>query len=442
MRSRMAVLLFVALLVAASYVAGQPGGYYPGIFGPPGTPPGTPPSPVAIPELALWQANMTTFGTARCNDSISPNVAIASSTNASPIVVTTAAPHGLTGTPTVVVLKHLVNTAANGAWFATVIDSTRVALQNSTGNGVGGATGIVVTDPGPALDPGAYYDGEKVYETIAAYTGNAFYYTCADNVHWMYLDGYLIPNDYQTQGFRLFTEGFRANWVRTGLAESKTAVVTLSQRSFAADGVPLEWTADCARQREVAYAILAYIDAERVGEAHRTRYDALMDQILGTGGHFDQVIGGTCTVSENPPVTIAGYQPFMSGIQMHALIHAHELRPDSRVPPAIKRMLDFLWTDAWNPNNDAPGEGAFCYVKSYNNQNNNCGTDASDLNLLIAPAFAWYYQYSGDTLYRDRGNDVFRNGVRYASLFNGKHFNQNYLWSFRYVEWYNVRGGV
>ena len=60
---------------------------------------------------------------------------------------------------------------------------------------------------------------------------------------------------------------------------------------------------------------------------------------------------------------------------------------------------------------------------------------APDLNLLIAPAFAWMYQQTGDTTYRDRGDQIFAGGVKGAISTDGKQFNQNYMWSFDYVKW-------
>lgn len=66
---------------------------------------------------------------------------IASSTNASPIVVTTTAPHGMLSDDTVVIDAHLVNTNANGTWEVVVLSATTFQLVGSTGNGVGGATG-------------------------------------------------------------------------------------------------------------------------------------------------------------------------------------------------------------------------------------------------------------------------------------------------------------
>jgi hypothetical protein len=60
---------------------------------------------------------------------------------------------------------------------------------------------------------------------------------------------------------------------------------------------------------------------------------------------------------------------------------------------------------------------------------------APDLNLLIAPAYAWLYSRTGDTTYRDRGDQIFAGGVKGAWLDGSKVFNQNYMWSFDYVKW-------
>lgn len=76
---------------------------------------------------------------------------IASSTNASPIAITASAAHGINPGDIVVVGGHLVNTAANGTWQAgtgtagtTLNLATKLDNVNSTGNGVGGATGWII----------------------------------------------------------------------------------------------------------------------------------------------------------------------------------------------------------------------------------------------------------------------------------------------------------
>lgn len=78
----------------------------------------------------------------------SNSIAIVSSTNATPIVVTTAT-HSLKTGHKVFIFGHVTNTNANNtlanpAWTVTVISSTTFSLDGSVGIGVGGATGSVV----------------------------------------------------------------------------------------------------------------------------------------------------------------------------------------------------------------------------------------------------------------------------------------------------------
>ena len=90
-------------------------------------------------------------GLITCSTSVSGYVAlIASSTNATPIVISTSAPHGMNAGDIAVVGGHLTNTAANGTWLlgssggTTLTLTTKLDGVSSVGNGVGGATGYVV----------------------------------------------------------------------------------------------------------------------------------------------------------------------------------------------------------------------------------------------------------------------------------------------------------
>lgn len=71
-----------------------------------------------------------------------PVRAIVSSTNAGPIQITSGAAHGLSTGDYVKIIGHLVNTNANGTWQITVNGANTFLLNGSTGNGVGGASGI------------------------------------------------------------------------------------------------------------------------------------------------------------------------------------------------------------------------------------------------------------------------------------------------------------
>lgn len=68
---------------------------------------------------------------------------ISSSTNADPIVVTTATAHGLVVGDVVEVVGHLVNTNANGVWTLATVGSSTTFTVPMPSNGTGVATGAV-----------------------------------------------------------------------------------------------------------------------------------------------------------------------------------------------------------------------------------------------------------------------------------------------------------
>lgn len=92
-------------------------------------------------------------------------IPITSSTNASPIVLTTPA-HGLATGAVVEISGHAVNTAANGAFTATVLTSTTFSVP-AVGNGAGGATGQVVKMP---LDSDIQFQVNAVWDDLAGVT--------------------------------------------------------------------------------------------------------------------------------------------------------------------------------------------------------------------------------------------------------------------------------
>lgn len=92
----------------------------------------------------------TSIGDATWTGGGRPNpINISSSTNATPIVVTTSSAHGLVPGDYVMVTSHTTNTNANGVWKVgtTPTSTTFQILQmngsNTTGNGTGGATGNI-----------------------------------------------------------------------------------------------------------------------------------------------------------------------------------------------------------------------------------------------------------------------------------------------------------
>ena len=77
------------------------------------------------------------------------------------------------------------------------------------------------------------------------------------------------------------------------------------------------------------------------------------------------------------------------------------------------------------------------YTDRPDDGNNQGGQEpAADVNLMIAPAYAWLYNETKDPKWRDRADALFMGGVMKACLSCGtKQFNENYRWSFAYLAW-------
>lgn len=263
-----------------------------------------------------------------------------------------------------------------------------------------------------------YYDSAWVFQKIAAYTGDSSWLASADDALRIYRDTYAAPNQGGIPGHWNFTGGLTADALRTGNSASRDAVFALATNMFGADSLPSSWTETWVASREVAYSLLANLNAEALGAPHRARTDLLVEQALG---HLDQ-----WTVSQ----TAIYVKPFMVALTCEALI-AYEARTgDGRVLPAIRTALDWLWAHCWDPS-----ARAFLYASAPTPEEGGVPEAAPDLNLLIAPVFGWVYHQTGDTIYRDRGDAVFAGGVDNAWLSGAKQFNQNYHWSFDYVKW-------
>lgn len=268
-----------------------------------------------------------------------------------------------------------------------------------------------------------YYDAERVYYQIAAYTGDFTWTTCADFAEITYRDQYVLPNNGSVPGYWNFTTGLRLDYDRTRDSRSKDAAILLSQNAAYAHDRPLEWTASADYSREVAYAIVSYINAEALGEPKRQRRIDLVNQAYDHMAQWFVRFAWPGPWQQSPQET-ARLAPFMVGLTAHALIRDWEQTEDTRLIPALRRAADWMWANAWV----AVDESMW-----YESLDRSKG--APDLNLLIAPIYAFLYHETGETKYRDEGDALFAGGVRRAYLAGGKQFDQNYWWSFDYVTW-------
>lgn len=80
------------------------------------------------------------------------SASINSSTNATPISITTVSAHGFSTGDTVCITGHSTNTNANGTWKITVTGSTTFTLNTSVGTATGGLTGTIYNITGKTVE--------------------------------------------------------------------------------------------------------------------------------------------------------------------------------------------------------------------------------------------------------------------------------------------------
>ncbi|MCA1685434.1 MAG: hypothetical protein LC745_05510, partial [Planctomycetia bacterium] len=216
-----------------------------------------------------------------------------------------------------------------------------------------------------------------------------------------YRDLYLVPNACAASGHHAYNAGLARHYAETGDPSSRDAALLVSTVSAAApDAAPLAMFAPAEASREVAFSILLRLNAEGLGQDHRESTDRVVALAMG---HVDQ-----WTSARRAPCLYV--RPFMVGLTLEALIAYYDRYRDPAIPPKVKRALDWLRANTWDPSHGAtPGTGTFLYTDvdvnrldpaacaghGYSPDPNEGRIPAPDLGLLIAPAFAWYYQYSG-----------------------------------------------
>ncbi|WP_447979456.1 hypothetical protein [Candidatus Nitrospira bockiana] len=268
-----------------------------------------------------------------------------------------------------------------------------------------------------------YYDGERVYYQILEYTGDPTWKYCSGFAEKFYRDEFVFPLKGEVPGYWNFTHGLLMDYNRTKDEKSKDAALLIAQNAaYSRDYTPLSATASAVYARDTSYAVMGYVNAEKLGAAVRPRKAQLIDQLLD---YINQWFITRIVLPGGEPHPDDYLKPPFVGLAMQGLIYAYEQNSDPRILNSLVIALDGLWERAWMPT-----EEAFYYAN-----NETPLKPAPDLNLLIAPAYAWMYLQTGDTKYRDRGDQIFSGGVKRAWLEGTKQFNQNYWWSFDYVKW-------
>jgi hypothetical protein len=302
------------------------------------------------------------------------------------------------------------------------------------------------------------YDGGRVYQQIADYDYNTIgmpgYQDPAHRDHWKrcaqaVLDpfknaliathgGIIIEPDIHPFGLEM-------NYFRTGDAGDVQAINFMAGNPSWGSAYAGGLLAGSARV--TGYMLDAVLAAEMTGQPRNTAFlPRTVDIILG---YFDQLRN----LNFNDPNTqMFDAHPFMFGADMEALINYYELdlaeghTPDARIPLEIKKTLDWLSANAYVPSTHTQ---VYNFYDLPRDPNLVPGTDfgATELNDLVAPAYAWYWSKTGDAASLAMGDDLFNHAFDSASFNNpngyldsgwtwgAKEFNQIYKWSFDFVRW-------
>lgn len=304
------------------------------------------------------------------------------------------------------------------------------------------AAGVVWCDPGavysfPDSSQVHYYDGARVFFQVADHVGSGNWGACALNVASQYR-AYVVGLSGGLLGYWVFPHGLYQAWLRTGDASYRDALYLLAGDASTGGAAYAQSAGEPydTAIRETAYALQTYVLAERAGRSgyYTAKIQRSADFLLG---HFSLLF------SEPAAESLAHcHQTFMDGLAFEALIEYYEYTADPRVPPEIKRGLDWLWSNAWDPaagiyynpyplKADPPRQ--CCVDCDTTPADNGCQARDRALLLLIAPAYAWYWQLSGEEVYRRRGDAMWALATVGTSM--GKEFSQAYRWSFDYVRW-------
>lgn len=285
---------------------------------------------------------------------------------------------------------------------------------------------------------------------------------------------YSTNNSGAVTGFRHYTDGFRLDWVQNGDTVTRDALIDQAVSASYATGSSASAMKDEGTSREVAYAVLGYINSEVFcGTAHNSRMEPMLELMLadvgtsvtlnGTttltaGGHIEQWLGTITTDSEGnvtggthnfetPTTTPQGFAPFMGAITGWTLISHYEnaadinggITPDPRIVAKLVRLFDAMWPYYWV---EADASMKYRWFEVDNVTPESDGAVA--LNNEISPIYWWLYKQTGDIRHLQRGDALFNGTVGYEALtyrgvstasYLSKEFNELLRWTIDGLQW-------
>jgi hypothetical protein len=275
--------------------------------------------------------------------------------------------------------------------------------------------------------------------------------------------------------YRAFAYGPMMGWWRSGGQKHLDAVnylannisnITLDLRYWRKHNEPPGCNWAPWSIRECSYGADAMLcQLATSGEKHPLLDDCIYDCVIEDLNEF-MTPGSQTYLGTNggrDPAQMKYVNNFMLGLALDTLIHYYEQTGASDIPAKIKQVLDFWWefcVEKEDPFDQAPSFAQYYNSDLVNgkDKDNTMMPDgvtpvrytASSLNLLVAPAYAWYWQMSRDDNYLLMGDALWTAGVMGAGkscpssknsqdyTYQGKQFSQQYKWGCDYLVWRGV----
>jgi hypothetical protein len=208
---------------------------------------------------------------------------------------------------------------------------------------------------------------------------------------------------------------------------------------------------DVGYERELNFTAEAFIAANKAGDSNEASVIPIgIDYILAD---IDQIVNAGVS-----------HETFIDGTLADTLIHYYidKGNTDARIPAAVKALADHIWVNYWLPGlcsgTNQTLTGCFAYSAGMRHMGIDYSeipgsSNAANLNLLIAPMYAWLFRMTGNgtipgsdgtqcggtsgqpCTYQQAGDTIFQKGVSQSDYFDPKTWAQNYRWSFDYVTW-------
>jgi hypothetical protein len=159
--------------------------------------------------------------------------------------------------------------------------------------------------------------------------------------------------------------------------------------------VEQKWGFNWSDPREIGYSLMALVASTELGDDHRASARRMLDVALANQKADGRWEGTSDLVPSGPFVL-----NYMNGLLMEGMILYDRAIGDPRILPAIRKCIDWTWNTQWVARSQA---------FQYGNVNSGSVSTqpAPDLNGLMLPAWGYAFSATGDTRYRDQGDQIF-----------------------------------